>query len=88
MEEVDIEFRFVFEVVREGIIKGIGKIDFKAISGLRKQYNIFSKYLLIFDGKRIVVSIFYVIIFFKRKSRVDLVKFNLGKRLEESEFIF
>lgn len=85
MEEADTEFRFAPEVAREGIIKGTGKIDPKATSGLRKQHNILSKHSLIFDGKRTVASTSHVTTFSKRKSRVDSAKPNLGKRPEESE---
>ena len=83
--EADTEFRFAPKVAREGRIKGTGKVDPKATSGLRKQHNIFSKHSLIFDGKRIVASTSHVTTFSKRKSRVDLAKPNLGKRPEESE---
>ena len=84
-EEADTEFRFAPEVAREGRTKGIGKVDPRATSGLRKQHNILSKHSLISDGKRTVASTSHVTTFSKRKSRVDLAKPNLGKRPEESE---
>lgn len=48
MEEADTEFRFAPEVAREEGIKGMGEVDPKATSGLRKQHNILSKHSLDF----------------------------------------
>lgn len=62
--EADTEFRFAPEVAREGRMRGTGKVDPKATSGLRKQHNIFSKHSLIFDGKRTVASTSHVTTFF------------------------
>lgn len=64
MEEADTEFRFAPEVAREGRMRGTGKVDPKATSGLRKQHNILSKHSLIFDGKRTVASTSHVTTFF------------------------
>lgn len=48
MEEADTEFRFAPEMAREEGIKGMGEVDPKATSGLRKQHNILSKHSLDF----------------------------------------
>lgn len=64
MEAADTEFRFAPDVAREERIKGMGKVDPKATSGLTKQHNILSKHSLIFDGKRTVASTSHVTTFF------------------------
>lgn len=63
-EEADAEFRFALEVAREGRMRGTGKVDPKATSGLRKQHKILSKHSLIFDGKTTVASTSHVTTFF------------------------